>query len=151
MIRARLTTMQDTKTSGEWITWVDYGVLRCGRCKLEEDMRGKAFTNAHHDFYEKHAKCRAHVEERPASSMTMREHVATQILSGFTSNSEVVAPFHVLIHRSVFMADALLHALRQNKAVRGTDPELSVETFEAIAERLHDLEVVEKTPTSPDV
>lgn len=137
--RAFLLSM--TSALPETIRWVKIGVLRCDHCKTEQKVDGK--KKEHLEFFERHARCVYESSSRPASSMTIREAFAMNIMQGFAAHGDLANDPNVKdwVRHAVDVADTLLEVLAQPFDVDDL-PELPPEDFELLVEEATEIGIL---------
>lgn len=69
----------------EGFSWAKMFVIKCERCKKTHDCRtpGEKFVTEHHEFMLSHSACLADPGLKLASSMTIRDELATRFMAAF--------------------------------------------------------------------
>lgn len=106
----------------EGFTWGKNFLIKCERCKKELDCRtaGERFITKHQDFIEEHQPCVADVGLKPASSLTIRDELASRALSAIVQHEGGgVRPFSSgQAKRALDLANELLAVLYPSKPNR---------------------------------
>lgn len=94
------------------IYWVRSGVLKCERCKVEENVTGFMGLRGP-EFFRNHRTCTTNPDPgvRPASQMTIREAFAVRLMAASVARWTPLDT-KTTSEEAVSLADALVKALR---------------------------------------
>lgn len=105
--------MQNQNNLPTHVRWIDSLKLRCDACDAEKDLVDDLLSTSllYQRFLSEHAGCTINKPERLASSMTLREHVALQVVTAVLSQQGIPRKTERAIESAVLFADEFLRAL----------------------------------------
>ena len=120
-------SMASNESSGvlpEGIQLLDGFVIQCKRCKQKADLKtGQKLVKNPQFFYDEHKNCKDDIGLRPASTMTIRESIAAQILAARVASGGGKDPTNPLDYESIItFTDLLLKTLASTPPAKEDNP-----------------------------